>query len=144
MILYLDTSSLVKLYIREAGTDEVKELLSKARVVATSQVAYAEACAAFARKYRQGDLSKGQYHTLANNLRQDWGGYFALDVSWPVAKVAGELAERHPLRGLDCIHLASALVIKARLESAVIFSSADGRLEEAAAAESLLVSGEKT
>ena len=39
MILYLDTSSLVKLYVKEDGSDEVKALFNGARVVTTSQVA---------------------------------------------------------------------------------------------------------
>ena len=43
MILYLDTSSLVKLYVQEAGSEDVQELVEKARLVVTSQVAYPEA-----------------------------------------------------------------------------------------------------
>lgn len=139
MILYLDTSSLVKLYVREDDSDEVKALFDKARIVATSQVAYAEACAAFARKYRQGDFTNEQYHTVITNLQQHWGAYFALDVSWPVAKLAGVLAERHDLRGFDAIHLASALILKTRLGSTITFSSADHKLEDAAQSESLAI-----
>lgn len=141
MIVYLDTSSLVKLYVREDGSDQVKALVDGARVVATSQVAYPESCAAFARKHRQGDFSGRQYRAVLAGLQQDWGAYFALDVSWPVARLGGELAERHHLRGFDAIHLASALIISARLESLVTFSSADDRLEDAAQTESLHVVG---
>ncbi|MBM3167462.1 MAG: type II toxin-antitoxin system VapC family toxin [Chloroflexi bacterium] len=139
MILYLDTSSLVKLYVREEGSDQVKALVDRAEAVATSQVAYPEAYAAFARKQRQGDFTGRQYRSVIKNLQQDWGFYFALDVSWPVARLAGELAERHELRGFDAIHLASALILKSKLESAVTFSSADQRLEVAATAEKLEV-----
>lgn len=143
MILYLDTSSLVKLYVREDGSDEVKALFDGARVVATSQVAYAEACAAFARKHRQGDFTDEQYHTVITNLQQHWGAYFAIDVSWPVSKLAGALAERHSLRGFDAIHLASALTLKTRLGSTITFSSSDHKLEATAQSESLEVSKRK-
>ena len=143
MILYLDTSSLVKLYVREDGSDEVKALFDGARVVATSQVAYAEACAAFARKHRQGDFTDEQYRTVITNLQQHWGAYFALDVSWPISKLAGALAERHSLRGFDAIHLASALILKTRLGSMLTFSSSDHKLEDAARSESLNVSKRK-
>ncbi|MBM3173238.1 MAG: type II toxin-antitoxin system VapC family toxin [Chloroflexi bacterium] len=139
MILYLDTSSLVKLYVREKGSDHVKTLVDRAEVVATSQVAYPEACAAFSRKQRQGDFTGRQYRSVVKNLQQDWGSYFALDVSWTVARLAGELAEQHELRGFDAIHLASALMLMSRLLSALTFSSADQKLEEAAAAEKLVV-----
>ena len=143
MILYLDTSSLVKLYVKEDGSDEVKALFDRARVVATSQAAYAEACAAFARKHQQCDFTDEQYHTVISNLQQHWGAYFAIDVSWPVSKLAGALAERHGLRGFDAIHLASALILKTRLESTVTFSSSDHKLEDAAKSESLAISKRK-
>jgi len=143
MILYLDTSSLVKLYVKEDGSDEVKALFDGARVVATSQAAYAEACAAFAMKHRQGDFTDEQYHTVITNLQQHWGAYFALDVSWPVSKLAGVLAEQHSLRGFDAIHLASALILKTRLGSMITFSSSDHKLEDAARSESLNISRRK-
>jgi len=114
-------------------------LLDGARVVATSQVAYAEARAAFARKHRQGDFTDERYHTVITNLQQHWGAYFALDVSWPVSRLAGELAERYGLRGFDAIHLASALTVKTRLGSMITFSSSDHELEDAAQSESLNV-----
>ena len=46
MTLYVDTSSLVKLYVTEAGSEVVRQLVSDATVVATSVVAYAETRAA--------------------------------------------------------------------------------------------------
>jgi predicted nucleic acid-binding protein len=141
VILYLDTSSLVKLYIQEPGTEKIRDLFQKSRAVATSQVAYAEACAAFTRKFRQGDFSEQQFQQVLDNLGRDWGDYFTLDVSWQVAKLAGALARQRYLRGFDAIHLASALIIKSRLESTIIFSSADSKLEEAASAESLEIAG---
>ncbi|MEK7696897.1 MAG: type II toxin-antitoxin system VapC family toxin, partial [Pseudomonadota bacterium] len=54
MILYLDTSALVKLYVREAGSGEVKKLARESAALATSIVAYAEVRAAFARLMREG------------------------------------------------------------------------------------------
>jgi uncharacterized protein with PIN domain len=49
MILYLDTSSLLKLYVEEPGTSEVQSRVELADVVATSVIAYPEAHAAVAR-----------------------------------------------------------------------------------------------
>jgi len=40
--LYLDTSSLARLYIDEVGSDTVRALVRQAAVVTTSQIAYAE------------------------------------------------------------------------------------------------------
>ena len=48
MTLYLDTSSLVKLYVSETGSDAIRQLVAGATVVATSVVAYVETRAALA------------------------------------------------------------------------------------------------
>ena len=50
VILYLDTSSLVKIYVAEQGSKDVQALVAQATVVATSRVAYPEMRAAFARR----------------------------------------------------------------------------------------------
>jgi hypothetical protein len=50
--LYLDTSSLVKLWVEEAGSNDARDLVAQAAVVATSMVAYPETRAARARLRR--------------------------------------------------------------------------------------------
>lgn len=57
MIVYLDTSALVKLYVDEPGTQEVARWIQRATAVSTSRVSYVEARAAFARRYRERALS---------------------------------------------------------------------------------------
>lgn len=52
--------------------------------------------------------------------------------------LARDLIQRHPLRGFDAIHLASALILKSALGEAITFAAADERLLQAAAAERLL------
>ena len=113
MILYLDTSALVKLYIEEEGTDEVQQAVEDAESVTTSAVAYPEARSAFARLERDGHLSPEEHRTIIADLDGEWPSYEVVDVTREVAGVAGALAARHLLRGFDAVHLASALVLKA-------------------------------
>ena len=53
MILYLDTSSLVKLYMEEEGSLKIETLVRSSEATVTSIVSYAEARAAFARRFRE-------------------------------------------------------------------------------------------
>lgn len=53
MILYLDTSALVKLYVQEAHSDKVRAAATSAAAINTHVIAYAEACATFARLGRE-------------------------------------------------------------------------------------------
>ncbi|MEK7870800.1 MAG: type II toxin-antitoxin system VapC family toxin, partial [Nitrospirota bacterium] len=54
LILYLDTSSIVKLYIEEAGSDAVRRWAGEAEVLATCRIAYPELISALNRRLRGG------------------------------------------------------------------------------------------
>lgn len=136
MICYLDTSALVKLYVEEEGSTEVRQHVDKALLVATSKVAYAEARAAFARCWREGLLLETAYRSVAANLAADWPSYYVLELTDALVIKAGELAERYALRGFDAIHLASVLVLVEKLtgkcpRDALIAGCWDSRLAAA-------------
>ena len=136
MILYLDTSSLIKLYVQEIGTPEVESLVSEASLVCTSVIAYAEARSALARLCREGSLTAEEHALTKADLVEDWPRYLALEVTLVVWRAAGDLAEKHALRGFDSLHLASFLhLADAGLGEPVRFSSFDDRLNGAAQAE---------
>ena len=53
MILYLDTSALVKLYVPETDSATIKQLVDTAEMPSMSRIAYVEARAAFAPEARR-------------------------------------------------------------------------------------------
>ena len=140
MILYLDTSALVKLYVEEAGSAEVATWVDEATVVATSRVAYAEARAAFARQRREGGFTAGLWRKAVAILDDDWGRYAIVEVSDGVVRMAGRLADRHALRGFDAIHLAAALELRPTRDQ-IRFGCFDERLSLAASKERLVPAG---
>jgi predicted nucleic acid-binding protein len=71
VIVYLDTSSLVKLYVPERESVVMKRLVETAEVVATSHLAYVEARAAFARKHRERGLTRKDYRTVIQDFDHD-------------------------------------------------------------------------
>ena len=112
LILYLDTSALVKLYAEEAGTETVEQAVDEAEAVTTSAIAYAEARAALARKRRENVFSPEQHREAVEALDEDWEALIKSEVTEDVVREAGDLAEEHALRGFDAIHLASALLVR--------------------------------
>ena len=86
MILYLDTSALVKLYVKESGSQAVRALLERARVISTLRVAYVETRASLARKLWQGELSEEEYRHILSDFEKDWKHYFVIEVSKGVAQ----------------------------------------------------------
>ena len=135
MTLYLDTSSLFKLYIEETGSDEVRQDLSEASAGATSLITYAEARAAFARVRRLGNITAAGLRSAKQDLEADWSRYLIVEPTLDLCRAAGELAERYELRGFDSIHLATFLqVAHDGGKTETRFSSFDRRLNRAAQA----------
>lgn len=135
MILYLDTSALVKLYVEEPHSQRVRGWVGEAAVVATSVVAFPEASAAFARKRREGGMGPRDLERVLVALDRDWGDYAVLEVR---ERAAGAQAVKHGLRGFDAVHLAAALELKTgAAATSIAFCAFDERLLAAATAEGL-------
>ena len=133
MTLYLDTSSLVKLYVDEVGAVLVRQLVRDATVVATSVVAYAETRAALARLRREGGLTAPAFASAKRAFEEQWPTCLALEVTDALGRTACNLAERFGLRGFDAVHLASFAEVARRAGVRTTrFSSFDDRLNQAA------------
>jgi predicted nucleic acid-binding protein len=139
VILYLDTSSLVKLYVSEMESGTVRELVDTAEVAASSRLAYVEARAAFARKRREHGVTPKDYQNIVQDFDRDWESYFLVDVADALVKTAGHLAEKHALRGYDAIHLSSAVTLQRQGDRPVTFTCFDTRLSLAARREGLKI-----
>ena len=133
---YLDTSALLKLLIRERGTDAMNALWSRRDDSYASLLGYAElrsAVAAAIRSQRIHALGGADAHAEVEVV---WRSLFAVDIDANLVRAAGDLADRHRLRAADAIHLASAIRIR---EPETAFVAFDARLREAAAAEGFQV-----
>jgi predicted nucleic acid-binding protein len=137
VILYLDTSALVKLYVREEASDDVRACVARAEAVSTSQVAYPEARAAFARRQREGAFDTDDLRRIVDALDRDLAALVVVNLDRPLARRAGQLAERHALRGFDAIHLASAVELWELMGAVPTFLAYDSRLMNAARAEGI-------
>ena len=139
MILYLDTSAWVKLYVHEPGTRELRAQASKAEVLAASVVAYPEARAAFARLKAHGISTEVKHQQRLAQLNLDWENLLRIELVPAVVRTAGDLAEVYALRGFDAIHLASALWLKEKTSAPLCFAVFDQRLRVAAERAGLVV-----
>lgn len=137
MILYVDTSVLLKLYILEPDSYSVRAALSSADSLASSLVTYAESRAGLARALRGMRLNPEEYERALANFANDWTNVIPLDVDHALVRMAGDMAQQYALKGFDAIHLASAVAFQRALDEPVHFSAADERLVAAAAAEGL-------
>ena len=134
---YLDTSALVKRFVSEAGSSEVRGLLTGDAPVASATIAYAELYSGLTRRHREGVLSQLQYRLACRRFERDWMALVKVELGAEILISARCLIQRHGLRAFDAIHLASTLGLQAAANEPVTFVAADPRLLRAAAGERL-------
>jgi len=119
-LVYLDSSALVKLVVREAESDALRAFLSEHPAAVTSALAVTEVRRAI------GRLSPRR--SLSDRARLVLDGVALLAVDNDVLEKAARLAPAE-LRTLDAIHIASAISLRADL---LAFVTYDGRQRAAA------------
>lgn len=134
LIVFADTSAIVKLYANEVGSDEVREL----RAVFVSQLCRVEVPAALWRKNRMGQLSEPETKVLIAAFENDLLGADAvlapIRITPGILDDAAMLLEDHGLRAYDAIQLATARAARAIEPECRTVAVVDRQLRVAAAA----------
>jgi predicted nucleic acid-binding protein len=136
-LIYLDTSALIKRFVDEKGSAFVQSIVQRRGTIATAKIAYAEIFAGLTRKLREGHLPRAEYDLTCRQFESDWHAYLRVELEDQILFLARDLIQRHPLRGFDAVHLASAVGLKSALNEDIVFAAADERLLRAAEAEKL-------
>jgi predicted nucleic acid-binding protein len=137
MILYLDTSALVKRYFLESCSDDVISRWKSAAHIVTSFVAYAEMMAALYRKKREAGLADKSVRKIASAFHRDWQSFIRVEVNDGLNGYIDHVVQRYPVRGFDAIHLASAMLIHERFQEDFLFACFDDILVRAAGSEGI-------
>jgi len=132
VILYCDTSALIKLYILEEHRDLVKNEVKKADAVAVCRISWAETHAALARRAREITADAPLIERAKTMLAGDWPSYVIMEVNQSLVELAGKYADVFALRGYDSVQLAAASEAARISDEPVTFACFDARLNKAA------------
>lgn len=136
MRVFFDSSAFVKRYVSEPGTEAVLTWCDRASEICLSGIALPEIVSAFCRLRREGNIDDTQYRQIKSLLLADIEDAAICDLTPEVlAKTIASL-ETNVLRGMDAIHIGSAVALKAD-----VFISADQRQRDAAIRSGLRVEG---
>ena len=124
---YVDASALVKRYVAEPGSDLVRHAMQEADGWFICRIGFVETV-------RAVGLSAGRPATRP--VREEWPAFGVVEVDQTLAEHAAALAIDRDLRGLDSLHLAAALLLRA---DDLVFVTCYRRLHAAARAEGLSV-----
>ncbi|MGH9533039.1 MAG: type II toxin-antitoxin system VapC family toxin [Terriglobales bacterium] len=140
-LYYLETSALVKLYVREPGTQVMLRLTDRAagHRLALLAMTRVEFRSAVRRREREGDLSQALADRLLDLFEQHAQNRFlSQPVSDPVLGRASALLDQYALRAYDAVQLAGCLVLRDSFgKEQPVFVCADAQLLEAARLEGL-------
>lgn len=135
-VLYLDSSALVKRYVRESDSDAGIARMDDAVAVATSLVTRAEVAAALARAVRERRMDDRDAKRAHQEFSREWPDIGRVPVTDALVERADALAWEHGLRGYDAVQLAAALTFQDLMDPlgfGVLFAAFDERLRQAAA-----------
>jgi predicted nucleic acid-binding protein len=132
MNLYIDTSALIKLFIQEENSNEIRRLVENADLVATGLITRAETPAGINRLARMNVINQAECEAALHNFRKEWEDYHRILVTEQIVIRADFLTGQYSLRGYDAVHLACALTWSELLGASVSLATFDKELYQAA------------
>jgi predicted nucleic acid-binding protein len=139
---FVDTSALLKRYLAETGSSWVRSWtgVQAGNLIAISELTTVEVVSSLTRRLRDAqltanDVTQIQKVFLVHAKRE----YRVITFSKTTQRIARDLLLRHPLRTLDALQLASAIIFERQTGAKPIFVTADQRLLAAASVEGFVV-----
>ena len=132
MILFCDTSALVKLNVDEPGGAAMAAAARAAAALAVCRLTWVEMMSALARRAREQTAGAGAVAIARQRFARDWSSLMVVEVTQPLMELAGDYTEALALRAYDSVQLAALLTLRRQAEGEVRFACFDTRLAKAA------------
>ena len=110
-LVYFHPGALVRLCMPSAGSGLAAALWDGADTVVTSRLADLEVRSVLAGGLRMGKLDEAGHNRARERWLRLWQGLWTVELGDELTQQAAVLAEHHPLRATDAVHLASALLL---------------------------------
>lgn len=125
MILYMDTSALIKRYVREDGTEDVISIVERAEGVGSVILTQVEMAAALAKSVRQGWVQQETAAQAWKDFLAHWLSFARLSLTTASLERASSLAWERGLQGYDAMHFSSALTWQDTIDRPVTVATYD-------------------
>jgi predicted nucleic acid-binding protein len=112
---FFDSSAFAKRYVEEIGSQLVDDICLNAKIVSLSVICAPEILSALNRRVREKSLSLQDYFTIKQHLSDDIRDAVIVNLLPEVIVTSTKLLEASPLRAMDALHVACALVWDAEL-----------------------------
>jgi len=141
MKIFLDTSSLFKLYHKESGTQELMDFFNKNTIegIFLAELTEIEFSSVIWKKCRKKEIDEKVALTLIEAFEKDSENFNIVSASIEIRQLAKKMIRKYwkeGLRTLDSIQLASVLMIRDKVD---FFFTSDNLLAEIASHEKIKV-----
>lgn len=107
MVVYLDTSTFVPMFIDEPTTPECRSIWEAADHVTSTRLLFVEASSALARAVRNGRSSPATFNVRKDQLELLWSQVKVIELDEELMERAATMTSRFALRGFDAVHCAA-------------------------------------
>ncbi len=111
MMLFCDTSALMKLYVNEVGSVQMVALAKSATSIFVAEITWVEMRAALAQRVRLQTTPSQAADEALDRLRAEWSQFQKIAADAKLLDIAGDLAAAFGLRAYDSVQLAAASAI---------------------------------
>ena len=106
MILFCDTSALMKLLVDEAQSDQMRQISNTLDAIGVCRISWAEVMAALARLQREDPVCNIDLEQARQHLIQSWKTFTIVEVSQPFAQqLANPLAHQEAFDSLRSVSI---------------------------------------
>jgi predicted nucleic acid-binding protein len=124
MIIYFDTSALVKRYVEETGSREVNALFEgENAILGSAIITRVEMAAALQKAVRLNNAPEDLLAEIWQDFLDDWVTFTRIQVSAGMVERASEIAFTCKFRGYDSLHLAAAQMWQEKLNLPVTLAT---------------------
>lgn len=132
MMIYYDSSALLKIYIEEEYSDFIRHYISKQQFNYISTLSFVEIHSVFSRLVNNSQISHDQLVFLKTSFNNDFKIFQQIPIDNSILERAAELTYHTNLRTLDSLHLATIEYLKSNSYEDLLFACFDNKLIEAA------------
>ncbi|NOY39246.1 MAG: type II toxin-antitoxin system VapC family toxin [Nitrospirae bacterium] len=115
MKTFFDSSAFAKRYVEEKGSQIVDDICQETTELSLSVICVPEILSALNRRIREKCLSQRDYARIKQYLSDDIRDAMIIHLIPEVIAVSTKLLEASPLRAMDALHVACAIVWRADL-----------------------------
>jgi uncharacterized protein len=122
--VYFDTAPLVQLYLYQANlTEQAQKVFSSTERIVVSHLCLPEFTGAIRGAVQGRGLKRNVAKHIISEFRESWSSFIVLDMPAHIFERAAELAEKHPIKASDALHLSAFESFKRQESTAQFFTT---------------------